>query len=247
MPMLSTFPARKYTRAQLGGTGVNLLKYVLGSAVTSSATTFPVSTDPTTKLPDIATNGDLIFGRIGLPGTDAEVVLLTNRDASNIYVKRNADGQGAYGHSADDILYIVGWTAEHHSLIASLLEDIQDQICAVRTTAIDLLPYKCVTYNSSGQFIYAKADTLATSIIVGMTLDGFKAGSEAVALRRGYINNPNWNWNTQKRLWLSAIQDGELSEYEPGSGSNHYSAYAAHSCLATSIDFGPEKSSIAKV
>ncbi len=243
---MSNFPKQFYTKEQLGGVGVNLLRYKLSAAVTAAATTFPVSTNPTTfpALPDPTTTGAQIYMRIGSPGIDEEVIKVTSRDSSNIYVLRNIDGHGAHVHNIDDYV-VYTFSAEIWNLVCDVLADIQSN-CLMFSgiTAEEIAPYDVVTYNSSGLIIRAKANALATSYIFGICQNGAGLGQTAFGLRTGIVTNNNWKYNALKKLWLSATEAGKLIEMEPDSG---FSAFGGMSVTATKIDFRPELSQMGQL
>lgn len=241
---MSDFPIKRiFTKAQLGGEAVNFLRYILSSNVTASATTLPVTTNPTTKLPD-GSSGSL-FVSVGAPGVDVEIMLVTSRDSSNIYVTRNADGQGAYAHNSGDYVRVCV-SGNIFNMLADVIADLQTVLVATAVCAEDVEAFRAVCYNSSGLFINAKANALTTSLVVGMVQSRFAAGQTAIALRMGLITNTNWTYTAQKRLWLSDVQAGVLSEGLPQTGS--YQVCCGITKTMSSIEFRcPDYSTIAQM
>lgn len=230
---MSDFPGIKIAKEALGYGIPNMLRLTLTSSVTTSGTTFTVTESPVTKgVPDPA-SGYTVYGRVGAVDVDDEVVQITARDATTLTVIRNVDSRGAFTHAAGDLV-VICFAAEHLNGITDLLDAIQSQITVTGTAGEVLESYKILCYNSSGQLVRAKADTLATSLVVGITTRGFESGATAYGLRSGVITNSDWNFNPQSRLWLSATSAGDLTEIRPATG---FEACCAITKNATSIDF----------
>jgi hypothetical protein len=230
---MSNFPGSKYSKESLGYGIPNMLAFTLASNVTTSGTTFTVTENAETKgLPNPA-SGYKIYGRIGALDVDDEVVLITARSSTSITVIRNIDSRGASTHTAGDILYIC-FAAEHLNTITDLLDAIQSEIIATGTAGEDIEPYRVLGYNSSGELVKAKADTLENSLVVGMNTVGFIKGATAYCLRSGVITNDDWYYTAQKRLWLSSTTAGVLLESRPETG---YEVCCAITKTATTIDF----------
>ena len=230
---MSDFPGVKIAKEALGYGIPNMLRLTLTSGVTTSGVTFTVTENPITKgVPDPA-SGYSIYGRIGAVDVDDEVVQITARDATTLTVIRNIDSRGAFAHVAGDLV-VICFAAEHLNGITDLLDAVQSEITATGTAGETIEPYKVLCYNSSGQFVKAKADALTTSLVVGMTTRGFESGATAYCLRSGVVSNDDWYFNYQTRLWLSATSAGDLTEVRPSTG---YEACCAITKNTTSIDF----------
>lgn len=244
------FPDDSYSKAQLGGEAYNLLRTYLTAGVSATDVNIPVAS--TTDFPD--GSSEICTIRIGTPGIDGEVIRYTSKDDTHFYCgsvsDRGYDGTTAYAHLINNWVNF-GYPAIVHNRICETIANIEtfisDEMRGGYRTRADLKginQYDVVCLNSVGKFTKANATYLETSFVIGIAPLAISPNEEGYVII-GKINNANWNWNPQKRLWLS-VNDGQLSEDKPG--VDNYEVYCGRSILPDTILFEiPDIGKIAKL
>lgn len=75
---------------------------------------------------------------------------------------------------------------------------------------------RCITTNGSGQAVYARPDTLANAVVIGVSTTSGSAGETITVKTTGELSDASWNW-TKGAVYLGA--NGVLTQTAPSGGS----------------------------
>jgi hypothetical protein len=219
-----SFPTNIYTYRNLGGGVVNGLRTYLTATITSTDTTIPVNS--TTGFPD-GTGYDFI--NIGTPGIDYETIKYTSVDLTNFYCigGRNYDSRGAYAHTTGDYVRNA-LPAEIFNRITETLANVETFVASegrrgylVQADTVGVSAYDVVVWNMVGRVTKAQSTIYEElALVCGIALNNIAPDEWGLILKEGLISNSAWNWNPQKRLYLSETA-GELSESVPSNTANY--------------------------
>ncbi len=90
---------------------------------------------------------------------------------------------------------------------------------AIDTTLVastSLSALRCITTDSSGLAKYATPDTLANSVVIGISTTSATSGQNITIKTSGQITDASWNW-TKGAIYLGA--NGALTQTAPTGGS----------------------------
>jgi len=90
---------------------------------------------------------------------------------------------------------------------------------AIDTTlvaSISLSALRCITTDGSGLAKYATPDTLANSVVIGISTTSASTGQNITIKTSGQITDASWNW-TKGAIYLGA--NGALTQTAPTGGS----------------------------
>ena len=90
---------------------------------------------------------------------------------------------------------------------------------AIDTTLVastSLSALRCITTDSSGLAKYATPDTLANSVVIGISTTSASTGQNITIKTSGQITDASWNW-TKGAIYLGA--NGALTQTAPTGGS----------------------------
>jgi hypothetical protein len=89
---------------------------------------------------------------------------------------------------------------------------------AIDTTLVastSLSALRCITTDSSGLAKYATPDSLANSVVIGISTTAASTGQNITIKTSGQITDASWNW-TKGAIYLSA--NGSLTQTAPTGG-----------------------------
>ena len=90
---------------------------------------------------------------------------------------------------------------------------------AIDTTLVastSLSALRCITTDSSGLAKYATPDSLANSVVIGISTTSASTGQNITIKTSGQITDASWNW-TKGAIYLGA--NGSLTQTAPTGGS----------------------------
>ena len=90
---------------------------------------------------------------------------------------------------------------------------------AIDTTLVastSLSALRCITTDGSGLAKYATPDTLANSVVIGISTTSASTGQNITIKTSGQITDASWNW-TKGAIYLGA--NGSLTQTAPTGGS----------------------------
>jgi hypothetical protein len=90
---------------------------------------------------------------------------------------------------------------------------------AIDTTLVastSLSALRCITTDSSGLAKYATPDSLANSVVIGISTTAASTGQNITIKTSGQITDASWNW-TKGAIYLGA--NGVLTQTAPSGGS----------------------------
>jgi len=90
---------------------------------------------------------------------------------------------------------------------------------AIDTTLVastSLSALRCITTDGSGLAKYATPDTLANSVVIGISTTSASTGQNITIKTSGQITDASWNW-TKGAIYLGA--NGALTQTAPTGGS----------------------------
>jgi len=116
--------------------------------------------------------------------------------------------------------------------------DIVDDIVAGETIAFPQLVY----LKSDGKWWKADADAIASTLLLGLSLESKNADEAVKVLLRGFVRDDDWNWTVGGRIYAS-VTEGSLSQTAP-TGEDDVVAIAGYATHADRMYFCPDNARI---
>lgn len=116
--------------------------------------------------------------------------------------------------------------------------DIVDDIVAGETIAFPQLVY----LKSDGKWWKADADAIASTLLLGLSLESKNADEAVKVLLRGFVRDDDWNWTVGGRIYAS-VTEGSLSQTAP-TGEDDVVAIAGYALHADRMYFCPDNARI---